>query len=94
METVNEASSNPTSKSANVDPPSTQNTQEKRKDNKKEKSSMWDHFTRDPSDKTVASCDYSTKKLKCLSKNGTTSLRNHLLRCKKYPYNADKIQKC
>ncbi|KAJ9553289.1 hypothetical protein OSB04_017334, partial [Centaurea solstitialis] len=86
--TTNEVSSNPTLESANVtDPESTQMTKEKRKD-KREKPDMWDHFTRDPNDETYSACDYCTQ-----SKNGTTSLRNHLARCKKYPYNMDKKQK-
>lgn len=90
-----ETCSNPTpgAESVNEKGNVEQNTQDKRKDNKKEKSAVWDHFTRDPSDHMFASCDYCTQKLKCPSKNGTTSLRNHLARCKKYPYNVDKKQK-
>lgn len=65
----------------------------KKKDNPSEKSTVWDHFTRDASDKLHASCDYCSQRMRCPSKNGTTSLRNHLSRCKKYPYNEDKKQK-
>ncbi|KAJ9538464.1 hypothetical protein OSB04_031197, partial [Centaurea solstitialis] len=85
-----EASSNTPPESVNADPSS---TQKQPKDNKREKSSIWDHFTRDPSDKAYSTCDYCTQRLKCPSRNGTTSLRNHLARCKKYPYNVDKKQK-
>ncbi|GKB02252.1 RNA-directed DNA polymerase, eukaryota [Tanacetum coccineum] len=57
------------------------------------KSTVWDHFTRDAPNSEYANCNYCTRAIKCPSKNGTSSLHNHLSRCKKYPYNRDKKQK-
>ncbi|GJX18977.1 zinc finger BED domain-containing protein RICESLEEPER 2-like protein [Tanacetum coccineum] len=57
------------------------------------KSTVWDHFTRDAPNSEYANCNYCTRAIKCPSKNETSSLHNHLSRCKKYPYNHDKKQK-
>ena len=57
------------------------------------KSTAWNHFTKDAPNSEYANCNYCTRAIKCPSKHGTSSLHNHLNRCKKYPYNHDKKQK-
>lgn len=61
------------------------------------KSEVWDHFTKikredgKPSDR--AKCGYCGNDYSCLSTNGTSAMKKHLLRCSKYPANQDKKQK-
>ncbi|XP_031266674.1 zinc finger BED domain-containing protein RICESLEEPER 2-like [Pistacia vera] len=64
---------------------------------RKNASEMWDHFTKNPcedKDNQTATCNYCGSTLACPTKSGTTSLRNHLSRCKKYHFNVvDKKQR-
>ncbi|KAK8665538.1 hypothetical protein V6N13_005704 [Hibiscus sabdariffa] len=60
----------------------------------KRRSWVWDHFNKSESlGENIAICSYCDKQIACASYNGTSSLSNHLLRCKKYPPNVDKSQK-
>ena len=56
------------------------------------KSKYWSHFhcTTDPG---AVKCKYYSKLIRASSRNGTSALKNHLDRCKKYPANLDKMQK-
>ncbi|KNA24520.1 hypothetical protein SOVF_015220 [Spinacia oleracea] len=65
----------------------------RRKGTKRRRSWVWDHFTKSDSDAELAICAYCEKDFACSTYNGTSSLSNHLLRCKKYPPNVDKYQK-
>ena len=44
----------------------------------------------DINDLRFVKCKYCSKLIRASSKNGTTALKNHLERCKKYPINLDK----
>ncbi|KAL3532616.1 hypothetical protein ACH5RR_006137 [Cinchona calisaya] len=86
--TVDSASESPPSKKSKVSEASkkTQN-----------KSWVWNHYDvvegLDKKEKK-ATCKYCGSLISCSSRHGTSSLSNHLHRCKKYPYsNTDKKQK-
>ena len=55
-------------------------------------SKYWSHFHR-TTDPGVVKCKYCGKLIRASSRNGTSALKNHLDRCKKYPANLDKMQK-
>ena len=59
---------------------------------KKRKSIYWEHYDETNVDGEVE-CKYCEKLLHICSKNGTSIMKNHLQRCKKYPANLDKKQK-
>ena len=64
---------------------------------RKNSSQVWDHFVKsdcEHKDDLTATCSYCGSVLACPTKSGTSCLRNHLNRCKKYPPNVvDKKQK-
>ena len=59
---------------------------------RKKYSPNWDHFDEIPGT-DFAKCKYCDARFGCATANGTTPLKNHTLRCKKYPANIDKKQK-
>ncbi|KAJ8443400.1 hypothetical protein Cgig2_018833 [Carnegiea gigantea] len=54
------------------------------------KSKYWSHFHR-TTDPGAVKCKYCGKLIRASSRNGTSALKNHLDRCKKYPANLDKM---
>ncbi|XP_027155111.1 zinc finger BED domain-containing protein RICESLEEPER 2-like [Coffea eugenioides] len=72
-------------------------TSETKVSSKSNRSWVWEHYvvvTGTETKDKKATCKYCEQLIACASKNGTTSLSNHLHRCKKYPYNStDKRQK-
>ena len=59
---------------------------------KKRKSIYWDHYDEINVEREVE-CKYCEKLLHVCAKNGTSVMKNHLQRCKKYPANLDQKQK-
>ncbi|KAM1217932.1 hypothetical protein PS1_045592 [Malus domestica] len=68
----------------------------KRKRVNEPKSKVWAHYegflNADGSRTGEAQCTYCKKIFACSSTNGTTTLKRHTEKCKKYPYKGDKKQ--
>ncbi|KAL2902339.1 Zinc finger BED domain-containing protein RICESLEEPER 3 [Bienertia sinuspersici] len=60
---------------------------------RQKKSIYWNHYYVDEDTPNVAKCKYCGAVIGCESKKGTSPLKNHIERCKKYQPNLDKKQK-
>lgn len=62
-----------------------------RKRQYKTRADVWEHMTKIKFDKNrkaeKARCKYCHQEYCCVSTNGTSTLRKHILNCKKYPFN-------